>query len=107
MGNTGPGTRDDPVVTTPDTVPSGCFWFLDPDGTLCLAPGCMARIQDPDAECLCDTLTARHNRLKQRMRELKDRQKYADTWWHALRAAVEAHPDKKAILADVSRRTGR
>ncbi|HBF79348.1 MAG TPA: hypothetical protein DD420_05250 [Streptomyces sp.] len=104
---TEPGTRNNPLPTTPDTIPTSCFWFLDPDGTLCLAPACMARIQDPDAECLCDTLTARHTRLKQRMRELKDRQGYADTWWRALRAAVDAHPDKRTILADAQRRTGR
>ncbi|MER6103691.1 hypothetical protein ABT115_15540 [Streptomyces sp. NPDC001832] len=107
MSDTGTGTRDNPAATTPDTIPTGCFWFLDPDGTLCLAPGCMARIQDPAAECLCDTLTTRHDRLKQRMRELKERQKYADTWWHALRAAVDAHPDRQAILADTQRRADR
>ncbi|MFE7712472.1 hypothetical protein ACFU6I_43595 [Streptomyces sp. NPDC057486] len=54
-----------------------------------------------------DTLTARHDRFKQRMRELKERQKYADNWWHALRAAVDAHPDRQAILADSQRRAGR
>lgn len=101
------GSRDNPVVTTPDTVPTGCFWFLDPDGTLCLAPGCMARIQDPEAQCLCNTLTAQHDRLKRRMRELKDRHKHADTWWHALRAAVDAHPDQRSILTDTQRRFGR
>lgn len=107
MSSARTGTRDNPVATTLDTLPTGCFWFLDPDGTLCLAPACMARIQNPDAECLCDTLTARHTRLKQRLWELKKRQRYADTWWHALRAAVDAHPDKQAILADTQRRTGR
>ncbi|MYS37597.1 hypothetical protein K388_07245 [Streptomyces sp. KhCrAH-43] len=107
MSNTGTGLRDNPAETTPDTIPAGCFWFLDPDGTLCLSPGCMARIQDPDAECLCDTLTTQHNRLKHRMRELKDRQKHADNWWRALEAAVAAHPDRHAILADTRRRAGR
>ncbi|GAA1317477.1 hypothetical protein GCM10009647_047330 [Streptomyces sanglieri] len=104
---TASGTRDNPVTTTPDSVPSGCFWFVDPDGTLCLAPGCMARIQDPDAECLCDSLTTRYGRLAQKLRDLQERQQYADTWWHALRAAVEAHPAGRAILADTQRRTGR
>ncbi|WUT01737.1 hypothetical protein OHA46_33815 (plasmid) [Streptomyces sp. NBC_00708] len=107
MSNTGTGSRDNPVETTPDTVPTGCSWFLDPDGTLCLSPGCMARVQDPEAECLCDTLTTQHARLKRRMRELKGRQKYADNWWHALTAAVAAHPDQNAILADTRRRAGR
>ncbi|WP_329046651.1 hypothetical protein [Streptomyces sp. NBC_01422] len=102
-----PGTRDQPVATTPETLPSGCFWFTDPDGTLCLAPACMARIQDPDAECLCDTLTARYDRLARQMRELKKRQQYADTWWHSLRDAVDAHPDRQAIRSDALRRSGR
>lgn len=102
-----PGTRDNPVTTTPESVPSGCFWFMDPDGTLCLAPGCMARIQDPDAECLCDSLTARYGRLVQKLRDLQERQQYANTWWHALRAAVAAHPDGRAILADTQHRAGR
>ncbi|MFE7046393.1 hypothetical protein ACFU9X_45630 [Streptomyces atratus] len=103
----GTGTRDNPVETAPDTLPRGCFWFTDPDGTLCLAPGCMSRIQDPDAECLCDSLTARYGRLVQKLRDLEERQQYADTWWHALRAAVAAHPDRQAILADTQRGTGR
>ncbi|MFS0696702.1 hypothetical protein [Streptomyces nitrosporeus] len=107
MTHTPTGTHEEPIATTPDTLPSRCIWFTAPDGTLCLAPSCMARIQDPDAECLCDTLTARHTRLKQRMRELKERHRYADTWWHALRAAVDAHPDKQTILADTQRRFGR
>ncbi|MGY3676938.1 hypothetical protein ACVWXU_000561 [Streptomyces sp. TE33382] len=61
---TTPGTRDNPAATTSDTVPPGCLWYTDPDGTLCLAPACMARIQNPDAECLCDTLTARYHRTR-------------------------------------------
>ncbi|WP_329212463.1 hypothetical protein [Streptomyces sp. NBC_01708] len=101
------GSRDHPVATTPETVPSGCQWFTDPDGTLCLAPSCMARIQDPDAECLCDTLTARYDRLARKMQELQERQAYADTWWRSLREALDAHPDGRAILADAGKRAGR
>ncbi|MEV5604553.1 hypothetical protein AB0L33_24230 [Streptomyces sp. NPDC052299] len=67
----------------------------------------MARIQGPEAQCLCNTLTAQYDRLKRRMRELKGRHKHAETWWHALRAAVDAHPDKRSFLTDTQRRFGR
>lgn len=93
------GTRTNPIQTTPDSVPTGCFWFTDPDGVLCLAPSCMARIQDPDAECLCDTLTAHQRRARQQLRDLKRRERYATRWWRALRATVDAHPDRAAIIA--------
>ncbi|MGW2841827.1 hypothetical protein ACWCWD_29080 [Streptomyces sp. NPDC001493] len=92
------GTRTNPVTTTPDTVPTGCFWFTDPDGVLCLAPACMARIQDPDAECLCDTLTAHYRRARQQLRDLIRRDRYARTWWNALHAVVDEHPDRAALL---------
>ncbi|MGW4179623.1 hypothetical protein [Streptomyces rubiginosohelvolus] len=60
MTSIGTGMRDNPV---PAALPRGCYWFTDPDGVLCLSPGCMARIQYPDAQCLCGTLTARLDRL--------------------------------------------
>ncbi|MFD5342982.1 hypothetical protein ACFWJY_04240 [Streptomyces anulatus] len=100
------GTRENPAVTTPDTVPRGCQWFTDPDGTLCLSPGCMARIQDPDAQCLCDSLAARLDQLTEKLRDLEERQRYADVWWHALSSVVRDHPDKRAILAETRARTG-
>lgn len=99
-------TRENPAPTTPDTVPAGCQWFTDPDGALCLAPGCMARIQDPEAQCLCDTLAARLDRLTETLRDLEERQRYADVWWHALSSVVRDHPDERAILAETRVRTG-
>ncbi|MFD3851410.1 hypothetical protein ACFWVB_36855 [Streptomyces microflavus] len=101
------GTRDNPLPTTPDTVPAGCSWFTDPDGALCLSPGCMARIQDPEAQCLCDTLTARLDLLTEKLRELEERQRYADIWWHTLTAVVLEHPDGRAIRNETCTRTGR
>lgn len=101
------GDREAPEVTTPDSVPAGCYWWTDPDGELCLLPGCMARIQDPDADCTCDKLAARLARAEQRMAEMREREKYAVTWWTALREAVEARPDRAEILADAHRRAGR
>ncbi|WP_030853964.1 hypothetical protein [Streptomyces griseus] len=93
------GSPDNPVTTTVETVPPvGCFWFLDPDGTLCLAPGCTARIQDPDAQCLCDTLAARLDHLTEKLRALQARQETADQWWHALSDVVNEHPDGQTIL---------
>ncbi|MER8197698.1 diguanylate cyclase [Streptomyces microflavus] len=80
---TGTGARGNPVLITPDTVPAGCFWFTAPDGALCLAPGCMAQIQDPDAQCLCNTLTARLDLLAEKLRDLEERQRYTNVWWHA------------------------
>ncbi|MFJ8870766.1 hypothetical protein ACIRD6_34085 [Streptomyces sp. NPDC102473] len=67
----------------------------------------MARIQNPDAECLCDTLTARYDRLARKMKELQVRQAYADAWWRCLREAIDAHPEGRAILADAGKRAGR
>ncbi|MFF7365416.1 hypothetical protein [Streptomyces sp. NPDC008125] len=100
------GTRTNPLPTTPDTVPTSCFWFTD-DGTLCLAPSSMARIQDPDAECLCDTLTAHHRRARQQLRDIRRRDRYARTWWRALRAVVDEHPDRAAILGAATDRAHR
>ncbi|ONK09488.1 hypothetical protein [Streptomyces sp. MP131-18] len=101
------GDRDNPTPTTPDTIPTGCHWWTDPDGALCLMPGCMARVQDPDAECTCDKLGARLERVQQQLRDLREQQHYADTWWHALRAAVDAHPDAATLIADTRRKAGR
>ncbi|MER0443142.1 hypothetical protein ABR738_00875 [Streptomyces sp. Edi4] len=101
------GDRDASVAVTPDTVPAGCYWWTDPDGDLALMPGCMARVQDPEAECTCDKLGARLARLEKKVRERAVAQEYAETWWTALRAAVENHPDAATILADAHRRAGR
>lgn len=102
------GSREAPIVTVPETVPSGCYWWVDPDGELCLMPGCMARVQDgPEAECTCDKLAARLETAQQRLRDKEEREEYANTWWFALRQAVEAHPDRSVILADARRRAGR
>ncbi|MFJ1837992.1 hypothetical protein ACIOJ9_29485 [Streptomyces sp. NPDC088175] len=101
------GDASAPVGTTPDTVPAGCYWWTDPDGDLCLMPGCMARIQDPEAECTCDKLARRQQKAEAALHADRERQAYADTWWSALRAAVENHPDAASILADTRRRAGR
>ncbi|WNI19211.1 hypothetical protein [Actinacidiphila sp. ITFR-21] len=101
------GDREAPAYTATDSVPEGCYWWTDPDGDLSLTPGCMARIQDPDAECTCEKLVARLARVERRLREAQERERYAATWWTALREAVEAHPDRASILADAHRRAGR
>lgn len=101
------GDQDTPATTTPDTIPAGCYWWTDLDGALCLLPGCMARVQDPAAECTCDKLGARLSRVERQLREERERQRYADVWWSALRAAVDAHPDGPALVADARRRAGR
>lgn len=106
-GQTALGDQGAPAATTPDTVPAGCYWWTDPDGALCLLPGCMARVQDPDAECTSDKLGARYGRLERQLRNLHEQQRYANAWWHALQEAVEAHPDRAAIRADALRRAGR
>ncbi|MEU6054182.1 hypothetical protein ABZ829_27650 [Streptomyces xanthochromogenes] len=101
------GDRDNPVTVTPDTVPAGCYWWTDPDGALCLMPGCMARVQDPDAECTCDKLGARLRRLEEKRREQAEAERYARTWWDALTEAVRAHPQARQILADAHTYAGR
>lgn len=101
------GDGDTPVATTPDTVPAGCYWWTDPDGALCLMPGCMARVQDPEAECTCDKLGARLARTEQKLRERQTAETYARTWWDSLTEAVRAHPAANEILADARRRASR
>lgn len=101
------GDPDAPATTTPDTIPAGCYWWTDPAGDLCLLPGCIARIQDPAAECTCDSLGRRLTRTERQLRNLQEQQRYADTWWQALRAAVDAHSAGREILADARRRAGR
>ncbi|WP_435058384.1 hypothetical protein [Streptomyces sp. bgisy060] len=107
VGQAAFGDAAAPVTTTPDTVPAGCYWWSDPDGGLCLMPGCMARVQDPDAECTCDKLARRQQKAEEALRADRERQAYADTWWQALSAAVKDHPDAASILADARRRAGR
>jgi hypothetical protein len=101
------GDRHAPASTTPDTVPAGCYWWTDPDGDLCLMPGCMSRVQDPEAECTCDKLASRLVRAERRLQDMREREQYAATWWTALRAAVDARPDSADILSDARRRAGR
>jgi hypothetical protein len=101
------GDRDTPASSTPDTIPAGCYWWTDPDGDLCLLPGCAARVQDPDAECTCDTLAARLETARRQLRDMKEQQRQAGVWWDALREAVEGHPDRAAILAEAHRKAGR
>lgn len=101
------GDHDAPVPATPDTVPAGCYWWTDPDGDLCLMPGCMARVQDPGAECTCDKLGARLARVEEKLRERQVAETYARTWWDALTEAVRAHPGANMILTDARRRAGR
>jgi len=101
------GDRDAPVAVTPDTVPAGCYWWTDPDGELCLMPRCMARVQDPEAECTCDKLGARLARIEEKLRARQATDEYARRWWDALTEAVHAHPAAAEILADARRRAGR
>ncbi|MGW1666509.1 hypothetical protein [Streptomyces microflavus] len=67
----------------------------------------MARIHAPEAQCLCDTLTARLGLLTEKLRDLEERQRYEDTWWHTLTAGVRDHPDGRAIHNEPPTRTGR
>lgn len=48
---------------------------------------------------LCGTLTAHHRRARQQLRDLIRRDRYARTWWRALRAVVDEHPDRAALLS--------
>lgn len=101
------GDTETPIPLTPDSIPAGCYWWTDPDGVLCLLPGCMARVQDPEAECTCDTLAGRLARAERKLREHVEREQYAAVWWSALREAVEAAPNGREIVADARRRAGR
>ncbi|MFJ6215046.1 hypothetical protein ACIQGZ_17175 [Streptomyces sp. NPDC092296] len=101
------GDAEAPIPAAPDTIPASCYWWTDPDGGLCLLPGCMARVQDPDAECTCDSLAARLAKTQEQLREMEEQQRYAEVWWFALREAVGASPCAAEILADAHRRAGR
>jgi hypothetical protein len=101
------GDRETPLPTTPDTIPAGCYWWTDPDGDPNLMPGCMARVQDPDAECTCDKLGSRLRRAEEKLRARRNAETYASAWWDALTEAVRAHPAAAEILADARRRAGR
>ncbi len=101
------GDAANPIPTTPETVPAGCYWWTDPAGDLNLMPGCMARVQDPEAECTCDKLGLRLRRAEEKLRARAEADKYASTWWDALTEAVRAHPAAAEILADARRRAGR
>lgn len=98
------GDQQAPTSSSPDTVPAGCYWWTDPDGDLCLLPGCMARIQDPGAECTCDKLGTRLARVERQLREAQERQRYADRWYSALAEALDAHPAGRELRADARRR---
>ncbi|MGW0673421.1 hypothetical protein [Streptomyces sp. NPDC002746] len=102
-----PGDREAPIAVPAQQVPQSCYWWTDPDGALCLLPGCLARINDPDAACTCRTLASRLTRAEERLAEAAERERYASTWWAALRAAVDAHPARDEILSNARRRAGR
>jgi hypothetical protein len=67
----------------------------------------MSRVQDPEADCTCDKLASRLARAKRRLQDMREREQYASTWWTALRAAVDAHPDSADILTETRRKAGR
>jgi hypothetical protein len=102
-----PGDREAPIAVPAEQIPQTCYWWTDPDGSLCLLPGCLARINDPDAACTCTTLASRLDRAEARLAEAAERERYANTWWAALMAAVDAHPARDEILSDARRRAGR
>lgn len=100
----GEGPREAALsLGSPGDLPSACYWWEDPAGDLCLIPGCAGRASDPDAECTCETLARRLDAAHERARDQRRQQEHADAWWRALRAAVEAHPDRDAILAEARR----
>lgn len=101
-----PGDRGAPIAVPAEQLPQGCCWWTDPDGALCLLPGCLARINDPDAACTCRTLASRLARAEERLAEATERERYASTWWDALRAAVDAHAARDEILSDARRSAG-
>lgn len=101
------GDVEAPVPLTADSIPAGCYWWTDPEGGLCLLPGCTARVQDPEAECTCDTLAARLARAQRKLREHLERAQHAAVWWSALREAVEAAANGREIVNDARRRAGR
>lgn len=88
----------------PGTIPDGCYWWPDPDGNLCLLPGCMARAQDPDADCTCDTLDSRLTAATEELHELREQQRHATRWAASILEALEAHPAGREIRADAQRR---
>lgn len=98
------GDHDNPTPHTPDAIPAGCYWWTDPDGALCLLPGCWSRVADPDAECTCATLAARLAATERTLHELRRRQEYADRWHTALAEALDAHPAGRDIRTDAAAR---
>lgn len=96
-----------PALGDANTLPSGCYWSTDPDDGLLLIPGCMARVQDPDAECTCATLAARLARVEEQLQEEQERAAYARQWYAAVTEALDAHPAGAEIRADAHRRAGR
>ena len=98
------GDRDNPMPATSGTAPAVCCWWTDPDGDLVLIPGCMARVNDPDAGCTCDTLAPRLERAEAELRTLRRHHEGLRDWLTAVTTAVGAHPDGVQIMAAAARR---
>ncbi|WP_239502175.1 hypothetical protein [Streptomyces qinglanensis] len=64
----------------------------------------MARSQDPEADCTCDTLGARLERAERKLRDERAERQYAEGWYQALHAALDAHPAGPDIRADARAR---
>lgn len=84
-----------------------CCWFEVPEepGSRMLLPGCMERVQDPDAACTCPTTAEEIDRAKAEYAILAARAAGNSDAFGDLMSAVSAHRDAKAIFADADARS--
>lgn len=77
-----------------------CQWHEEPDGTRYLIPGCMTRVNDPDADP-CDCLMLEDELAKVRAELAKEKRHHEGLrhWHDQIVKAVYAHPDGIKIMA--------
>ena len=77
-----------------------CHWHEEPDGTgRWLVPGCMTRINNPDADpCDCPTLAEQLTALRAELKTARRAAASSRSWTDAITRAVHDHPDGTAIM---------
>lgn len=76
-----------------------CTWYEpteEPSARL-LIPGCMERVQDPDADCTCPTTGAELRRLQQENAALAEKLTEAQRLFSDLNSAVAKHTNAAEI----------
>lgn len=87
--------------------PRPCHWYDDGHDGRFLIPGCMERINDPDAEpCSCKTIDEQLADARREIADLKQTRDGLQTWHDHVTRAVYDHADGVKIMKKAADRAG-